>query len=314
MSGARQRLMVEAKSDAESQSEKDTRWWFEVHGATVKAKSAVPVFWDQTATASYYRERMHAPFKATKRELELTVPAELFENLEMWFLDFDTMGGQHAPSGTISFKELVSAFGRIQNASTAESHHEQDAHSKGMVPMMAEIASISRREAIDFDIGFDYRDFCLAYCKFTKQVLPPATAATVNQRVWEDTGSMSHTMAFMELVQQYKVLDMSFSGWFYDSNDFKREEQSYHDFSLLGNAPDVADSVFLESLMNHLEPFDAYGRISTIFISVTIFTVAWWPAPFVALIIMCIEFRLDMWRLTNLQVTACPSPAAAAAG
>ena len=67
---------------------------------------------------------------------------------------------------------------------------------------------------------------------------------------------------------QYKVLDMSFSGWFYDSKDFKREEQSHHDFSLLGNAPDVADSVFLESLMNHLEPFDAYGRMSTIFISV----------------------------------------------
>ena len=157
---------------------------------------------------------------------------------------------------------------------------------------MAEIARLLRREAIDNDVGFTYREFCLAYCKCLLgdlQALPPATAATVDQGVWDDAGSMPHTTAFMQLVQQCeaglvlsesqtsiscppnpspglscsdetrcKVLDMNFPGWFYDSLNFKREEQSHHDFSLLGNGPDVADAVFLESLMNDLEPFDSY--------------------------------------------------------
>ena len=207
--------------------------------------------------------------------------------------------------------------------------------------LRSQVMSLSG-QAADPDVGFEFRDFCLLFCKAKKRALPAAIAATVDTAVWDDASSAPRATDFIDRAMEHTLRLVSGQGWFYSEAHFEREEHSRHEFSLLGWAGDVADVVVLEAERDTNEQFDAYSRIATLFIAVAIFTISWWVSaektlcvhsairraaalalsddvpgersdmcsanpcrwvvPLITVFIIQAELRLDMWRLTRLQV------------
>lgn len=56
----------------------------------------------------------------------------------------------------------------------------------------------------------------------------------------------------------------------------------------------------LESQRDAPDAFSAYGRIVMLFIVVALFTICWWILPFITVVFVALEYRLDVWRMTVL--------------